>query len=95
MGIFLGHLFNNVYFEGIASIIISIILAVVAVVLARESKGLLVGESTDPQTIANIRPLSNIELEVKEVIRMLTMQIGPQEVLLNLEVQFYHHLTGE
>ncbi|WP_242065105.1 cation diffusion facilitator family transporter [Nostoc sp. FACHB-133] len=37
IGIFLGHLFNNVYFDGIASIIIGIILAVVAVVLARES----------------------------------------------------------
>ncbi|MBN3923988.1 cation diffusion facilitator family transporter [Nostoc sp. NMS4] len=37
IGIFLGHLFNNVYFDGIASIIIGIILAIVAVVLARES----------------------------------------------------------
>ncbi|MEH2375551.1 cation diffusion facilitator family transporter [Nostoc sp.] len=57
IGIFLGHLFNNVYFDGIASMIIGIILAIVAVVLARESKGLLVGESADPQTIANIRSL--------------------------------------
>jgi cation diffusion facilitator family transporter len=95
IGIFLGHLFNNVYFDGIASIIIGIILAIVAVVLARESKGLLVGESADPQTIANIRSLSKTEPGVKEVIRVLTMQLAPQEVLLNLEIQFYSNLTGE
>ncbi|MEH1807153.1 cation diffusion facilitator family transporter [Nostoc sp.] len=95
IGIFLGHLFNNVYLDGIASIIIGIILAIVAVVLARESKGLLVGESADPQTIANIRSLSKAEPGVKEVIRVLTMQLAPQEVLLNLELQFSHNLTGE
>ncbi|WP_392535569.1 cation diffusion facilitator family transporter [Nostoc sp. C117] len=95
IGIFLGHLFNNVYCDGIASIIIGIILAVVAVVLARESKGLLVGESADPQTIANIRSLSKTEPGVKEVIRVLTMQLAPKEVLLNLELQFSHNLTGE
>ncbi|MEH2061183.1 MAG: cation diffusion facilitator family transporter [Nostoc sp.] len=95
IGIFFGHLFNNVYFDGIASIIIGIILAIVAVVLARESKGLLVGESAAPQTIANIRSLSKTEPGVKEVIRVLTMQLAPKEVLLNLELQFSHNLTGE
>ncbi|MEH2236830.1 cation diffusion facilitator family transporter [Nostoc sp.] len=95
IGIFLGHLFNNVYFDGIASIIIGIILAIVAVILARESKGLLLGESANPQTIANIRYLSKTEPGVKEVIRVLTMQLAPQEVLLNLEIQFSQNLTGE
>ncbi len=94
-GIFLGHLFNNVYFDGVASIIIGIILAIVAVVLARESKGLLVGESAAPQTIANIRSLSKTEPGVQEVIRVLTMQLAPKEVLLNLEIQFSKNLTGE
>ncbi|MEH2168667.1 MAG: cation diffusion facilitator family transporter [Nostoc sp.] len=95
IGIFLGHLFNNVYFDGIASIIIGIILAIVAVVLARESKGLLLGESANPQTITNIRSLSKTEPGVQEVVRVLTMQLAPQEVLLNLEIQFSKNLTGE
>ncbi|ALF52929.1 cation transporter [Nostoc piscinale CENA21] len=95
LGIFLGHWFNNVYFDGIASIIIGIILAVVAVLLATESKGLLVGESANPQTIANIRSLSKTEPKVQEVLRILTMQLAPQEVLLNLEIQFSRNLTGE
>ncbi|WP_445632557.1 cation diffusion facilitator family transporter [Nostoc sp. DSM 114161] len=95
LGVFLGHLFNNVYFDGIASIIIGVILAIVAVLLATESKGLLVGESANPQTIANIRSLSKTEPGVQEVIRVLTMQLAPQEVLLNLEIQFSKKLTGE
>ncbi|MEH2071651.1 MAG: cation diffusion facilitator family transporter [Nostoc sp.] len=95
LGIFLGHLFNNIYFDGIASIIIGIILAIVAVLLAKESKGLLVGESANPQTITSIRSLSKTEPEVKEVVRVLTMQLAPQEVLLNLEIQFFQNLTGE
>ncbi|MEH1985966.1 cation diffusion facilitator family transporter [Nostoc sp.] len=95
IGIFLGHLFNNVYLDGIASIIIGIILAIVAVVLARESKGLLLGESANPQTIINIRSLCKTEPGVQEVVRVLTMQLAPQEVLLNLEIQFSKNLTGE
>ncbi|BAY21366.1 cation diffusion facilitator family transporter [Calothrix sp. NIES-2100] len=95
IGIFLGHLFNNVYFDGIASIIIGIILAIVAVLLARESKGLLVGESASSETIADIRSVSKTEPGVQEVIRVLTMQLAPQEVLLNLEIRFTKNLTGE
>ncbi|MDZ8053414.1 MAG: cation diffusion facilitator family transporter [Aulosira sp. ZfuVER01] len=95
LGIFLGHLFNNIYFDGIASIIIGIILAIVAVLLAIESKGLLVGESANPQTINNIRSLSKSEPGVQDVLRVLTMQLAPQEVLLNLEIQFSKKLTGE
>lgn len=95
LGIFLGDFFNNVYFDGIASIVIGIILAIVAIVLARESKGLLVGESANPQTISNIRSLSKTEPGVQEVMRVLTMQLAPQEVLLNLEIQFSKNLTGE
>jgi len=95
LGVFLGHIFDNVYFDGVASIIIGVILAIVAVLLATESKGLLVGESANPQTIANIRSLSKTEPGVQEVIRVLTMQLAPQEVLLNLEIQFSKKLTGE
>ncbi|MEH2306953.1 hypothetical protein [Nostoc sp.] len=72
-----------------------IILSILAVLLAKESKGLLVGESANTQTIANIRSLSKTEPGVQEVIRVLTMQLAPQEVLLNLEIQFSKNLTGE
>jgi len=51
VGVLLAHKLNNPHFDGAASIIIGIILAVVAVLLAYESKGLLVGEAVDPETL--------------------------------------------
>ena len=49
LGIFLGHQLNNPYLDGVASIVIGVILAVVAGFLAFESKGLLIGEGVDPR----------------------------------------------
>ena len=94
-GIFLGHQFHNPAFDGIGSIVIGIILAVVAIVLAYESKGLLIGESADIETVNNIRRLAADEPAVERVMRTLTMHLGPDEVLLNLEIHFYIQLSSE
>ncbi|OUL22659.1 cation transporter [Nostoc sp. RF31YmG] len=95
IGIFLEHLFQNPYFDGISSIIIGVILGVVAVILAHESKGLLVGESANTRTVNHIRAIANTDPAVQAVLRVLTMHLGPQEVLLNLEIQFRKHLSAE
>ncbi len=95
VGIFLGHQFHNPAFDGIGSIVIGIILAVVAIVLAYESKGLLIGESADIETVNNIRRLAADEPAVERVMRTLTMHLGPDEVLLNLEIHFYIQLSSE
>src|SRR3546814_9499409 len=47
IGVWTSHYFNDPRLDGIASIIIGIILALVATLLARESKGLLIGERAD------------------------------------------------
>src|SRR5204863_8780300 len=52
LGIFLGHQLSNPYLDGVASIIIGVILGVVAGFLAWESKGLLIGEGVDAETLA-------------------------------------------
>jgi divalent metal cation (Fe/Co/Zn/Cd) transporter len=49
LGVFFAQFFDNPYFDGGASIVIGIILAAVAVLLAYESKDLLVGEALDPE----------------------------------------------
>jgi cation diffusion facilitator family transporter len=54
LGVYFGHQFDNPYLDGTASIVIGLILAVVAMLLAYESKGLLVGESADTQAVAGI-----------------------------------------
>src|SRR3546814_1523477 len=51
IGVWTSHYFNDPRLDGIASIIIGIILALVATLLARESKGLLIGERADNDVI--------------------------------------------
>ncbi len=95
LGIFLGHVLNNPYLDGVASIVIGAILAVVAGFLAYESKGLLIGEGVDPKTLASIRAIAGADRTVEEVRRSLTMHLGPNEVLLTLDIRFKKHLTAE
>jgi len=88
VGVFLAHQFDNPYFDGAASVAIGCILAVVAVWLAWESKGLLVGESADPELVDDVRACAGDDPVVTGVGAVLTMHMGPEEVLLNLEVEF-------
>lgn len=95
LGVLLGHWFNNPYLDGTASIVIGIILAVVAVILARESRGLLVGEGADPAMVKHLRSLVTADPAVEQVLQLLTLYFGPHEILLNIEIQFHRHLLVE
>ena len=80
------------YLDGVASVCIGLLLAAVAVVLAYESKGLLVGEGTDPQTLEKIRKLAEADPGVKRVLMPLTMHFGPDTVLLTVDMEFHKRL---
>jgi cation diffusion facilitator family transporter len=95
LGIFFGHRLNNPYLDGIAAIIIGLILAVVAVLLAYESKGLLVGEGASRETIESICEIAQNDPAVVRAMPPLTMHFGPQEVLLNLDIKFRNGLSAE
>jgi cation diffusion facilitator family transporter len=94
LGIFLGQQFNNPYLDGIASLLIGFILAAAAILLAYESKGLLLGESAATETVQSIYALAADDPAVERVQRPLTMHFGPQAILLNLAVQFRQGLSG-
>lgn len=94
VGILIGQLTGNPLFDGIASIVIGLILGGVAVFLAYESKGLLLGEAADPKTLAGIRRIAGEDPAVQRVVRPLTMHFGPQEVLLTLEIEFHRGLSN-
>ncbi|HEY7316031.1 MAG TPA: cation diffusion facilitator family transporter [Candidatus Binatia bacterium] len=94
VGVYLAHELDNPYFDGAASIIIGVILAAVAVLLAYETKGLLVGEGADPKTLREIRGLAESNPRVERVNRALTMYFGPHTVLLAMDLQFRKDLTG-
>jgi cation diffusion facilitator family transporter len=87
-GIYLGHRFDNPYFDGGASLVIGVLLMGVAGFLGFESKGLLIGEGAGAETLDSIRALAKAEPNVKEVRNLLTMYFGPQTVLLTLEIAF-------
>ncbi len=95
LGVLSGHLLNNVYLDGVASIAIGIILSGVAILLAYESKGLLIGEGADAKTVADIRSLTQADPAVRNVLKVLTLHFGPEEILLNLEIQFTKKLSTE
>jgi cation diffusion facilitator family transporter len=95
LGVFFGHLFQNAYLDGVASIVIGLLLMVVAFVLAFETKGLLLGEGTDPAMLADIRRRVESDPSVDSAAEILTMYMGPNELLVNLGVNFKKGITVE
>jgi cation diffusion facilitator family transporter len=94
LGVFLGHTYHNPYLDGVASILIGILLSIVAFILAYESRDLLLGESAGSQTVQRVRELVKQDVDVIRMNSPLTMHMGPDEVLLNLDIQFKEGLSG-
>jgi cation diffusion facilitator family transporter len=94
MGVFLANQFDNPYFDGAASIVIGILLATVAVLLGYETKGLLIGEGADRETLEDIRRLVESDPGVEAVNRSLTMHFGPDTVLLAMDLRFRSDLSA-
>jgi cation diffusion facilitator family transporter len=95
LGVFLGHTFDNPYFDGGASVLIGLLLATVAVWLAYKSRELLVGESASPEVVRAITAVAEADQAVVRAGPALTMYLGPREVLLNLSVEFLPGLPAE
>jgi cation diffusion facilitator family transporter len=88
LGIALGQALELPVLDAVASLVIGVLLAAVAVVLARESMGLLVGESASNKLMASVRALAGRDPAVEHVGRVLSVHFGPDAVLVNLEVRF-------
>lgn len=94
LGVFLGHRLNMPVLDGIASLLIGVILIIVALFLVHESKGLIVGESADMDLVEQVRQIAEADEGVDQVKTILTMHFGPQDVLLNMELGFRTALTA-
>lgn len=93
IGLAIAQMTGNEVWDGVASIAIGILLGVVAVVLAVETKQLLVGEAAGRRDRAALR-MSVLSLpEVESVGRLLTMHMGPEEILVNVEVDLIDGLA--
>ena len=88
LGIWLSHRLGMPQLDGVASLVIGLLLAGVAVLLIRESRGLLIGEGIRPETARAIRALAMEQPCVQEVGRVLSMYIGPDDVLVTVDLDF-------
>ncbi|HEX9757225.1 MAG TPA: cation diffusion facilitator family transporter [Nitrospiria bacterium] len=88
LGIFLSQMTGILYFDGMASIIIGLILGGTAIWLAYETKGLLIGESANKKVVEEIRRILESYAVVEHINEVLTMHIGPDYILVNLSVDF-------
>lgn len=95
LGVFLSQELNNPYIDGIASVVIGILLLSVATFLAHESKGLLLGESATPETISEIEKILSRNINIKDWNLPQTMHFGPNNVLLVVEIDLVDNLNLE
>ncbi|MBT3530720.1 MAG: cation transporter [Gammaproteobacteria bacterium] len=91
---YLTQVTGNLVFDGLASIIIGCILAGTAIWLAKETKGLLIGEAANNYVVDGIHKLAaNIE-NIDHVNEVLTMHMGPDFILVNISVEFRDEATA-
>jgi cation diffusion facilitator family transporter len=94
LGVFLGHQLQNPYFDGAASIIIGLLLTFISVMLARESRSLLMGETAEESLLDKISVIVKKDPAIKDVQSPLSMYMAPEEVLVLLKVNFERELNS-
>lgn len=82
------------YWDGVASMAIGVVLGIVAFVLARTSRGLLLGEAATRKSVEAIRSAINSHDNVNQVVELLTMHMAPKQILVNAHVNLKDELNG-
>ena len=95
VGVAASQITQNALYDGIASVIIGIILAVTAMWLAFETKGLLIGESARGYVVQSVRDMVQTLPSVKHVNEVLTMHMGPDFILANISIEFHDGLKSD
>ncbi len=95
LGVLGAQLLDMPTLDGVASISIGIILALVAVLLAIESKGLLIGEGADPEILRRIEDMADSDRRIWRTNEILTMHLGPDDILMNASFDFIEGLTAD
>lgn len=86
VGLFLAQVYDTPIFDGIAAILIGLLLGVVALVLGYESRSLLLGEAVNPETRRRILRAVRKHRQVNQIVELQTMHLGPDSVLIGLEL---------
>ena len=95
LGLFLGHLFNNPYLDGIAAICIGVLLAVVAIILLYQTKGLLVGKGLDRNQLEDVKQMVEADDAIVRCGRILSMYMGPENLVITIDANFDSSKTAD
>jgi cation diffusion facilitator family transporter len=93
IGIWASHAWGDPRIDGAASILIGVLLAVVAGFLAREAKGLLIGERADPEVIACVRTILDRQPAIVRVNHVRTVHTAPDRIFVAISADFEDSLT--
>lgn len=93
LGVWASHYFADPRIDGIASILIGLVLAGVAVLLAREAKSLIIGESADPDLVRQLRALLEARPEITSVNHVRTIHTAPDAVFAAVSADFVDGLS--
>lgn len=94
IGIFLSDALDMPVLDGVASVIIGLILVVTASFLAYECQGLLTGEAVRPKTRESLKAIAAAAPGVRCVNELLTMHFGPQDVLVAISLDFADDISS-
>lgn len=95
LGTYLMQIFKNPIFDGGASVLIGVILLAIAVVLAQQSRRLLLGEAATEENVKKIREAILSHPQVKEIVDLLTMHLGPEKILIASHLNFKDNLSTD
>jgi cation diffusion facilitator family transporter len=94
VGLALAQLTGNPFYDGAASIVIGAILALTALLLAYESKALLIGEAADPELVQALHDMVQACKGVTAVGQVLTVHSAPDQITAMLSVDFDDDITA-
>jgi cation diffusion facilitator family transporter len=95
LSVLLGQITGWVYFDGIGSVLIGVLLVSVSYFFAVECKALLVGEGLGIENIGIINRILEEDPRVANHRPPLSLYFGPSEVLVNLDVHFINGLSSD
>lgn len=93
-GVILAQRTGNPFWDGAASVVIGVVLALTAFLLAYESKALLIGESADPALNEQLRAVAAERSGVSAVGDIIAIHSAPDEILVIMTIDFDDHISA-
>ena len=93
-GLVVYQMTGNPLFDALASIGIGVVLVLTAIILAIESKSLLIGESAEPEVVAGISAILEVDDRVLSVNEVATLHMGPEFIIVTISADFINTLPA-